>query len=193
MIQVLQTTYQTRNAVVIMLFMTALFCHPTTAQEITYAPPPVRRITAEEQTQLDGAKDFRARARTILELAAQRLTDAEQATDTDNFIRASQNIGAYQFLLDTAAALTRDDSQAGGRARETFKFLEKNLRPQLARVEALRRRTPSAYGVHLAATAELVRRVRTQALNRFFGTDYLEDVPDRGRQAEEKPAPPLID
>lgn len=161
--------------------------------EATSAPPPLRRLSAVEETKLGSADDPKQRARFTLELADRRLTQAEQSTAARNFAQASLELGAYQALIDDALAQVKNQSSFN-KARDVYKKFDLNLRSHVVRLETMRRITPSAYAVHIATTVTLTRRTRTAMLNMFFGSNVVDDeIPvEKNDGADDERAPGKI-
>jgi len=57
--------------------------------------------------------------------------------------------------------------------RDIFKRLEISLRAQGARIEAIRRITPSEHSVNIKAIIDYTYQARTEALNSFFGNGVI--------------------
>ncbi|MCP9493413.1 MAG: hypothetical protein MSG64_03050 [Pyrinomonadaceae bacterium MAG19_C2-C3] len=160
--------------------------------EATSAPPPLRRMSAVEQTKLGSADDAKQRARFTLELADRRLSQAEQSTAARDFANASLEIGAYQALIDDALAQVKND-YTFNKARDVYKRFDLNLRSHVVRLETMRRITPSAYAVHITTTVALTRRTRTAMLNMYFGSNVVDDeLPVEKNDGEDERAPDKI-
>jgi hypothetical protein len=141
---------------------------------IAAPPPPMRFVSRNERTALSAARDAKARTRTAIELAEARLSRAEELTAGQQYEAASAELGIYQGIVDDAIAyLDRAESK---KSRDVYKRLELALRAHCARLESIRRVTPSDYAVHIKAICECVRDARTEALNAFYGDTVIQDV-----------------
>lgn len=161
--------------------------------EATSAPPPLRRMSADEQAKLSSADDAKKRARFTLELADRRLSQAAQLTAARDFANASLELGAYQALIDDALTQVKNE-YTFNKARDVYKKFDLNLRSHVIRLETMRRSTPSAYAVHIATTVALARRTRTAMLNMFFGSNVVDDeIPvEKNNNGEDERAPESI-
>jgi hypothetical protein len=156
-------------------------------------PPPMKFVSRGERTQLAAARDAKARTRATIELADARLMRAEQLTAGQQFEAASIELGIYQGLVDDALRYL-EGSEAKKASRDTYKRLELALRSHCARLEAIRRVTPSEYAVHVKAICEGTRNARTLALNAFYGDTVVtvlsasdEKPPGGGRLTDAAP------
>jgi hypothetical protein len=138
------------------------------------APPPMKFVSRSERMQLSAARDAKARTRATIELAEARLSRAEQLTAGQQYDAASAELGMYEGLVEDALNYL-GDAQTGKKQRDTYKRLELALRAHCARLEAIRRVTPSEYSIHVKATCECARNARTVALNAFYGDTVIRD------------------
>jgi hypothetical protein len=158
------------------------------------APPPIKLITKEERLQIDQAGDSKSRIRVTVELAAARLTRAEQLTKQSNYDAAGTEVGSYEALiqdsLDFIGAMKRDSNKT----RDLCKRLELALRAQGPRLTTMRRETPLEHAVWIKKTEEFARAARTEALNTFYGHTVVRDsekksADKRRDQPKETPSP----
>jgi len=153
--------------------------------DITSAPPPLRFIPNEDKAQLDVARDGKARTRLSLELAEARLQQAEKLTNERKYDRAATEIGVYQALVEDSFRFLNSAGAEQKRFRSLYKRLELTLRAHDARVQALRLATPAVYGNNIQTTSEALRRVRTNALNAFFGEGTISDSVDEPEDSKD--------
>ncbi|MCA1556811.1 MAG: hypothetical protein LC747_09000 [Acidobacteria bacterium] len=139
------------------------------------APPPMVYIPEDARTQLLSAHDTKARTRLSLELAEARLVRAEEQTNLKQFNAATAELGIYQALFEDALEHLHRTSDGGSRARDLFKRLELTLNKHAARIEAIRRTTPSEFSGNLRALLKLVRELRTEALEAFYSDTILSE------------------
>lgn len=145
-------------------------------------PPPMKFVSRSERTQLAAARDTKTRTRATIELAEARLSRAEQLTAGQQYEAASTELGVYQGLVEDA--LNYLDSTAPKKAsRDTYKRLELALRAHCARLESIRRVTPSDYATHVKAICEGARSARTEALNAFYGETVVGDTADNSQKS----------
>ena len=135
------------------------------------APPPMIYIPEDARTQLASARDEKARTRLSIELAEARLVRAEQQTELKQFNAATAELGVYQALLEDALQYLHR-SRAGG-LRDHFKRLEQTLHKHAARIESIRRITPSEFSGNIRTLLKTVRDLRTEALEAFYGNTVL--------------------
>ncbi|HJR09643.1 MAG TPA: hypothetical protein VJ842_20450 [Pyrinomonadaceae bacterium] len=133
------------------------------------APPPMIYLPEDVRTQLSAARDDKARTRLSLELAEARLARAEQQTEQKQFNAATAELGIYQALFEDALQYLHRTSDGGSRSRDLFKRLEQTLHKHAARVEAMRRTTPSEFSGNLLTLIKNLRDLRTEALEAFYG------------------------
>lgn len=152
------------------------------------APPPIKIITKEERSQIEQAGDSKSRIRMTIELAAARLTRAEQLTKQSSYDAASAEVGSYEALiqdsLDFIAGMKRDSNKT----RDICKRLELALRGHGPRLTSMRRETPLEYAVWIKKVEEFARAARTEALNTFYGHTVVREPEKKSAdKREEKP------
>jgi hypothetical protein len=152
------------------------------------APPPLKSVTRDERSQLASARDPKTRMRATIELADARLSRAEQLAGGQQYSAACDELGSYQGLIENFMSFL-DESEKKGKLRDVYKRLEITLRAQGARIEAIRRVTPSEHAVNIKTILEFASHARTVALNSFFGDALASDVaPSKEQTANEEPA-----
>lgn len=160
-----------------MLMLAACAAADARAQDLVLppqpAPPPMVYLPEDLRTQLSAARDDKARTRLSLELAEARLVRAEQQTEQKQFNAATAELGIYQALFEDALQYLHRMNDGGSRARDLFKRLEQTLHKHAARVEAMRRSTPSEFSGNLLALIRNLRDLRTEALEAFYGHTVL--------------------
>lgn len=155
------------------------------------APPPLRLVPREERSQLEAARDTKARTRLSVELAEARLVRAEQMTSAQQFESAARELGIYQGILDDALRYLKGQKEQK-KLRDTYKRFEITLRSHAMRLETLRRSTPSEYAVNIKSITDYTKDVRAEALNGFYGDAVLSNTPGEEEKApgERKPDSP---
>jgi hypothetical protein len=164
------------------LLVVACFCLPDDAQAqalveaAEVAPPPMKYLPPQERAMLNAASDAKARTRLSLDLAEARLLRAAQLTDAERFTEASAELGIYQAIVEDAVGFLRQDNNTDNRTRDLCKRLDVTLRSHGPRIETIRRLTPSEEALNVRAAYECVRRVRTEALNAFYGQTVMDEA-----------------
>lgn len=170
------------------IYVPALRAQEPAAQQLN-APPPLKIVTREERTRIDGADDSKARIRTTIELAELRLAKAEVLTGDHDFEAATGELGKYQALIDDALNYLNPMVRDKNKTRDLYKRLELALRAHGPRLTAIRRSTPLEYAVWIKALEEFARKGRTEALNSFYGHTVFRE-PQKKEEAgpADKPA-----
>lgn len=168
--------YRNRLALSVVLVACAALLSPgARAQDLVLppqaAPPPMVYIPEESRKQLSSARDEKARTRLSIELAEARLARAEQQTELKQFNAATSELGVYQALFEDALQYLHRLNT--GSPRDLYKRLEQTLHKHAARIEAMRRTTPSEFSGNIITLIRLVRDLRTEALESFYGNTVL--------------------
>lgn len=155
------------------------------------APPPLKIITRRERSQLEEAKDPKARVRTTIELAETHLANAENQTSQREFDAAAAEAGMYWALVENVFSFLKTIERDNNARRDLYKRLELSLRAHGPRLTTMRRETPSEYAVWIKEIEDFARQGRTEALNSFYGNTVIRDGPKKpGAEKEaEKPLP----
>jgi hypothetical protein len=155
----------------------------------TTAPPPLKIITRLERSQLNEAKDLKARLKTAIEFAETHLANAEAQTLRHEYDNAAAEAGKYWALIDDAFDSLKPLNHDSNKTRDLYKRLELTLRAHGPRISAMRRSTPAEYAVWLKEIEDFARRGRTEALNSFYGHTVVRDSPQKpvDRKDETKP------
>lgn len=163
------------------------------------APPPIMVIAKEERAQIDSAGDAKARIRVTIDLAAARITRAEQLTKESNYDAASTEVGSYQALIEDSLAFLAGMKRDSNKTRDLCKRLELALRAHGPRLTTIRRETPLEHAVWLKKAEEFARAARTEVLNTFYGHTVVRDpeksnADKRQEKPKENPTPtPKVD
>lgn len=151
------------------------------------APPPIRLITKEERAQIDQSGDSKGRVRQTIELAAARLTRAEQFTKQGNYEAAGNEVGSYQALIDDALEFMATMKRDSNKTRDLYKRIELALRSHGPRLTTMRRETPLEHAVWIKKVEEFAREGRTEALNSFYGHTVVREPKKEADKRNEKP------
>jgi hypothetical protein len=157
------------------------------------APPPIKVITKEERAQIDGAGDSKARVRTTLDLAAIRLTRAEQLAKQTNYDDALAEVGSYEALIQDILDFLNGMKRDSNKTRDLCKRVELALRAHGPRLTTMRRETPLEFAVWIKKSEEFSRAARTEVLNTFYGHTVVRDSeksnPNKSPQEKPKESP----
>src|SRR5438270_5483578 len=176
-----------------LLFMFALLvAHEARCQDLrlpfTAAPPPMKFVPRSEREQLSSITDAKAHTREALQLAEERLARAEQLTAGQQYEAATEELGIYQGLIEDALHFLKATNGKSNKSRDTYKYLDLTLHTHCARLEAIRRVTPSEYAVNVKAICQYARDIRAQALNSFFGDNVIKETSENEKGASEAPS-----
>jgi hypothetical protein len=147
------------------------------------APPPMRFVMHDDRSQLEAAKDAKARVRLTIELADAHLSRMQQLTAQKNFERTQEALGNYLGLIEDVMHFVGSMAQEKNSTRDLYRRLDIALRAQLPRLAVMRRDTPSEFSVHLKAAEEFVRNARSEALDSFYGHTVLREEPVKKEDA----------
>lgn len=151
------------------------------------APPPIKVITKEERAQIDSAGDSKARVRTTLDLAALRLTRAEQLAKQTNYDDALAEVGSYEALIQDILDFLNGMKRDSNKTRDLCKRVELALRAHGPRLTTMRRETPLEFAVWIKKSEEFARAARTEVLNTFYGHTVVRDSEKNANKPPEKP------
>lgn len=154
------------------------------------APPPMRFVSRVERTQLDTTKDGKARMRSTIKLAEERLARAENLTNQKAFDEASVEIGCYLGLIGYLREFTTQLDREKGSTRDIYRHIEIGVRPHIPRLAVLRRSTPAAYSVHIRDAEEYIKDTRAEALDSFYGHTVLREPPQKNQTPDTAKEPP---
>ena len=170
-----------------LLFTFALLtAHEARCQDMrlpfTAAPPPMKFVPRTEREELSSITDAKAHTREAVRLAEERLARAEALTAGQQYEAATEQLGIYQGLIEDAIRfLEKASNGKSNKSRDTYKYLDLKLHTHCARLEAIRRVTPSEYAVNVKAICEYARDVRAAALNSFFGDTVIKETSEDGK------------
>ena len=154
------------------------------------APPPMKIITRAERSQLNEAKDEKARVKLTIELAETHLTKIENQTSQQQFDGAAAEAGMYWALIEDVLSFMKTIERDNNRRRDLYKRLELTLRAHGPRLSTIRRSTPAEFAVWIKEIEEFARNSRTEALNSFYGQTVIRDSPRKPADKKETKKPP---
>jgi hypothetical protein len=176
-----------RNTPVILLLAALLMPAPAAQeprpQEQT-APPPLKIITRSERSQLNEAKDEKARVKLTIELAETHLANLENQTSLQQYDGAAAEAGKYWALMEDVFSFMKTIERDNNRRRDLYKRLELTLRAHGPRLSIIRRGTPSEYAVWIKEIEDSARKGRTEALNAFYGNTVIREGPQKAEAKE---------
>ena len=177
------------------ILVLAVICVPALSQDSRLqeqtAPPPLKVITRQERTQINEAKDAKARVKLTLELAEAHLANAENRTSQHEFDSAAAEAGMYWALVEDLFSFLKTIRRDNDRTRDLYKRLELSLRTHGPKLSVMRRSTPAEYAVWIKEIEDYARKGRTEALNSFYGHTVVRDGPQKPAEQKtaEKPLP----
>ena len=149
------------------------------------APPPMLIVTRSDRSELQNAREPKARLHATFTLAEDHLKRAETATDQKKFEEASSELGRYLGLIDDLLAFIATLSRDKGSTRDLYRHFEISVRPHIPRLAVMRRSTPVEYARHLKDAEEYIKGARSEALDSFYGQTVLRERP----MPEQSPTP----
>lgn len=157
------------------------------------APPPMRFVSRDERSELNSAKDPKARLRATLELANEHLGKVEDFSAQKKFDEASEELGRYLGLLEDAQSFLFTLNSGKNNTRDLYRHFEIGLRPLVPRLAVVRRITPVEYAGHIKTAEDYTRDLRSHILDTFYGPAQLRDrLPEEKKPEELKDSPPDI-
>ena len=181
-----------RSMPVILLFL-APFVPAVSAQDPhpldQTAPPPMKIITRAERSQLEQAKDDKARVKLTIELAETHLAKVESQTSQQQFEGAAAEAGMYWALIEDVLNFMTTVEHDSNRRRDLYKRLELTLRAHGPRWTTIRHSTPAEYAVWIKEIEEFARNGRTEALNSFYGHTVIRDSSPKPPEPKESNKP----
>lgn len=152
------------------------------------APPPIKIISKDERAQIDQAGDSKARIRATMDLAAIRLTRAEQLAKDGKYDDALTEVGSYEALIQDSLDFLKAMKRDSNKTRDLCKRVDIALRAHAPRLTTMRRETPLEFAVWIKKVEEFARAARTEVLNTFYGhTVVREPEKTKTDKSQEKP------
>jgi hypothetical protein len=143
------------------------------------APPPMKFVSSNERSQLEAEKDIKKRTRLTVDLAEDKLLQAQKLTENDQFSAVITELGKYQGLVENILAFLAEFPSDKNKTRDTYKKLEISLRSHIAKLETIRRMTPAEYSDNFKKTIDFIRDSRDKALNAFYDDTVIRDKDDK--------------
>jgi hypothetical protein len=169
-----------RFAVVVLAFLILAFTPSAFGQDeddtdITQtAPPPLRKLTKDERTQLDTEIDVKRRTKLALELMSARLQRAETFAGNSEFEALYAELGGFHGLMDDTLAFLEKSDKDKGKVLNNFKRLEIGLRGFAPRLEVIRRNLPLKYEYYIRVLLRYLREARTRSVEPLFDDNVVK-------------------
>ncbi|MEQ1604752.1 MAG: hypothetical protein ABL999_07770 [Pyrinomonadaceae bacterium] len=165
-------------AFLLLCFNFLLFTTAASAQDdpIEAAPPPLKIISKDELTRLDGKTDIKDRTKLSLELMNLRLAAAEKLSTAQNFEAMYLELGYFHALMDDALAFLNKRYDGRGKVLDNFKRLEIALRGMAPKIEIIRRELPLRFDPYVRKLMGYLRSVRAQATDSLFSDSVIPTV-----------------
>ena len=137
------------------------------------APPPLRTVTKDEKTKLNGESDIKLRTILALNMMSLRLMNAEDLNLKADFDGMFRELGGFHGLLDFTLDFLKLQDTNNKRALDNFKRLELGLRGFSPRLEAIHRDLPVRYEDYVRKLLVFVREARTKAVEPLFSNTVV--------------------
>ena len=140
------------------------------------APPPVRAMSKDERSRLNGESSVKDRTVLALELMDVRLTRAEEFNAKGDFTHMYNELGGFHALMDDTLEFLYGSSKSRDSVLNNFKRFEMGLRKFGPRIGVIRREIPIEYDPYLKSLVRYLRDARSKAVEPLFADTV---VPDR--------------
>jgi hypothetical protein len=157
-------------------FSTATFAQPEQLPHLP-APPPMHLVTKSDRSQLDVARDPKARLKANMSLAIDHLAEAEKLTNDKKFDEASAALGSYLGVIGDLRDYIATLDQNKGSTRDLYRHFEIEVRPHIPRLAIIQRTTPASYVLNIKEAEEFIKDTRAEALESFYGHSVLREPP----------------
>lgn len=137
------------------------------------APPPLKVVSKNELTQLEGQKDVKKRTQTALELMSARLKQAETLIAQEQLDQMYKELGGFHGLMDNTLSFLNSSDRDSGKVLNNFKRFEIGLRQFRPRLELIRRDIPSNYEPYVRNLIQYLRDARAKAVEPLFGDSVV--------------------
>ena len=138
-------------------------------------PPPLKLLSKEEKSALDGQTDGKKRTVLTLDLMESRLVKAETFKTKEEYRQMFDELGGFDALMDNTLNFLGKNNAGSGKVLNNFKRIELSLRKYINRLELIRRDLPPEYEPYLRRLVKYVREARTKAVEPLFGETVLRD------------------
>ncbi len=165
-------------SVLLSIFLLTILCtllsaSVTAQDDDDPAPPPLKLITKDEQTRLEGQPELKERTKVAVELMRSCIDRAEKANTANDFDGIFRELGHFRALLDYTLAFLQKQDLHENRSLDNYKRLELSLRAAIPRVETIRREAPPKYEEYVHDFLKYIHDARTKAIDPMFSDTVL--------------------
>ncbi|MDQ6787999.1 MAG: hypothetical protein M3033_14430 [Acidobacteriota bacterium] len=139
------------------------------------APPPLKIISKQEKSALDGETNVTERTKLSLDLMETRLKNAEDLNAKSSYVEMSNELGDFNALMDNTLVFLNKNDNGRGKVLNNFKRLEMSLRRFMPRLELIRRELPLKYEFYVRRLIKNVRDTRSKAVEPMFSNTVVHD------------------
>ena len=189
-IDIMSVLFRYKSIVFWQLIAVCAFATATLAQQLPQlpAPPPMQLVSKSERSQLDEARDPKARLRETMTLAEAHLSSAEKLTDDKSFDEALSELGKYLGLLGDLRDYIAKLDQNKTSTRDLYRHFEMQVRAHIPRLAIIQRTTPASYVRNIKDAEDFIKDTRAEALDSFYGHSVLKE-PAPGKSSMPQGAP----
>jgi len=141
------------------------------------APPPMHLVSKSDRSELDQARDPKARLRSAITIAELHLTRAEKLTDDRKYDEALAELGGYMGLIGDLRDYFATLDPNKGSTRDLYRHFEWQVRTHIPRLAVIQRTTPAAYVRNIKDAEDFIKESRAEALDSFYGHSVLREPP----------------
>jgi hypothetical protein len=143
--------------------------------EDNLAPPPLKILSAEEKSKLNGEGEIKRRTKLALELMEARLKKAESFHSSENYDEMFTQLGAFHGLMDNMLEFLNKSDKDNSKVLYNFKRLEIGLRGFTPRLQVIHQDVPTRYEQYVRSLIKNVRSARARAIEPLFDDTVLPD------------------
>jgi hypothetical protein len=133
------------------------------------APPPIKRMSKDEQKRLNDADGPKSRVNTAVDLMELRLRYAENEAAAAQYDVMFNHLGAFQAIMDDTIDYLYQALNRREKVFDSFKRFEIKLRGFATRLALIRREVPPAYDPYVRDLLKHLREARSKAVDPLFG------------------------
>lgn len=133
------------------------------------APPPIKRMSKDEQKRLDAADGPKSRVNAAIDLMESRLSSAESEASAGRYDAMFVHLGAFHAIMSDTIDFLYEATKRREKVFDSLKRIEIKLRAFAPRLALLRREIPPAYDHYVRELLKYLRETRSKALDPLFG------------------------
>lgn len=133
------------------------------------APPPIKRMSADEEKRLESAESPNDRVKLAVDLMEARLRNAESNAASAEYKEMYRDLGAFQALMDDTIDYLYKALADRKKVFDSFKRFEIKLRSFAPRLALIRREIPLEYDPYVRDLLKYLRDARSKAVDPLFG------------------------